>query len=254
MERPSAEPIPANRLHSPMLTRTHTDSSSAAAVLDPVVEVQGLSRAVSVDGGTELRILDDVSFCILAGEAVAIVGASGSGKSTLLGLLAGLDAPSTGTVRIRGQDLFALDEDGRAALRGACVGFVFQSFQLLPALTALENVMLPLELAGRADARKEAEAWLGRVGLAGRLGHYPRQLSGGEQQRVAVARAFAPRPALVLADEPTGNLDVATGEAVIELMFSLNVESGTTLVLVTHDNALAARCGRSLRLAAGRLV
>lgn len=237
-----------------MLNRTLNDSSAAATELEPVVEVSRLSRTVVSDGGAELHILDDVSFDIMAGEAVAIVGASGSGKSTLLGLLAGLDSPSGGTVRIRGQDLFALDEDGRAALRGACVGFVFQSFQLLPALTALENVMLPLELAGRRDARAEAEAWLGRVGLAGRLGHYPRQLSGGEQQRVAVARAFAPGPALVLADEPTGNLDVATGEAVIELMFSLNAESGTTLVLVTHDTALAARCGRSLRLSAGRLV
>lgn len=237
-----------------MLNRTRSDSSSTAAVLAPVLEVSQLCRAVPSDGGSELRILDDVSFRIMAGEAVAIVGASGSGKSTLLGLLAGLDAPSSGSVCIRGQDLFALDEDGRAALRGACVGFVFQSFQLLPALTALENVMLPLELAGRRDARQEAEAWLGRVGLASRLGHYPRQLSGGEQQRVAVARAFAPKPALVLADEPTGNLDVATGESVIELMFSLNVESGTTLVLVTHDNALAARCGRTLRLSAGRLV
>lgn len=237
-----------------MLTRTSQDSTSAAAALAPVVEVSGLSRAVAADDGNTLRILDDVSFRILAGEAVAIVGASGSGKSTLLGLLAGLDEPSGGSVTIRGQNLFALDEDGRAALRGACVGFVFQSFQLLPALTALENVMLPLELAGRSDARKEAELWLGRVGLAARLGHYPRQLSGGEQQRVAVARAFAPQPALVLADEPTGNLDVATGDAVIELMFSLNAEAGTTLVLVTHDNALAARCGRTLRLAGGRLV
>lgn len=220
----------------------------------PVVEVSRLCRSVTADGEPLLHILEDVSFSIAPGEAVAIVGASGSGKSTLLGLLAGLDSPSGGTVKIRGQDLFALDEDGRAALRGTCLGFVFQSFQLLPALTALENVMLPLELAGRSDARREAEAWLGRVGLAGRLAHYPRQLSGGEQQRVAVARAFAPRPALVLADEPTGNLDVATGEAVIELMFSLNAESGTTLVLVTHDHALAARCGRTLRLASGRLV
>ncbi len=237
-----------------MLNRTRTETSTTANLLEPVVEVSHLSRAVTSDDGARLSILDDVSFTIAAGEAIAIVGASGSGKSTLLGLLAGLDSPSGGSVRIRGQDLFALDEDGRAELRGACVGFVFQSFQLLPALTALENVMLPLELAGRRDARQEAESWLGRVGLSGRLGHYPRQLSGGEQQRVAVARAFAPRPALVLADEPTGNLDVATGEAVIELMFSLNAESGTTLVLVTHDNALAARCGRTLRLASGRLV
>ncbi len=236
-----------------MLNRTRTETSTTANLLEPVVEVSHLSRAVTSDDGARLSILDDVSFTIAAGEAIAIVGASGSGKSTLLGLLAGLDSPSGGSVRIRGQDLFALDEDGRAELRGACVGFVFQSFQLLPALTALENVMLPLELAGRRDARQEAESWLGRVGLSGRLGHYPRQLSGGEQQRVAVARAFAPQPALVLADEPTGNLDVATGEAVIELMFSLNAESGTTLVLVTHDNALAARCSRTLRLAAGRL-
>lgn len=249
-----AEPIALGTLHITMLTRTSQDSTSAAAALAPVVEVSGLSRAVAADDGNTLHILDDVSFRILAGEAVAIVGASGSGKSTLLGLLAGLDEPSGGSVTIRGQNLFALDEDGRAALRGACVGFVFQSFQLLPALTALENVMLPLELAGRGDARKEAELWLGRVGLGARLGHYPRQLSGGEQQRVAVARAFAPQPALVLADEPTGNLDVATGDAVIELMFSLNAEAGTTLVLVTHDNALAARCGRTLRLAGGRLV
>ncbi len=244
-------PLPA--LHLSMLNKTPTQVFSTAAALAPVVEVSHLSRHVPADGGGTLRILDDVSFSIMAGEAVAIVGASGSGKSTLLGLLAGLDSPSGGSVRIRGQDLFALDEDGRAALRGACVGFVFQSFQLLPALTALENVMLPLELAGRRDARAEAAQWLGRVGLSDRLGHYPRQLSGGEQQRVAVARAFAPGPALVLADEPTGNLDVSTGEAVIELMFSLNAEAGTTLVLVTHDGALAARCGRSLRLAAGRL-
>lgn len=237
-----------------MLNRTANDAATAAAVLTPVVAVSRLTRQVATDSGGELSILDDVSFSIQPGEAVAIVGASGSGKSTLLGLLAGLDMPSGGSVHIRGQDLFALDEDGRAALRGECVGFVFQSFQLLPALTALENVMLPLELAGRRDASSEAEAWLVRVGLGGRLGHYPRQLSGGEQQRVAIARAFAPRPALVLADEPTGNLDVATGEAVIDLMFSLNAEAGTTLVLVTHDNALAARCGRILRLDAGRLV
>ncbi|RTL33281.1 MAG: ABC transporter ATP-binding protein [Rhodocyclaceae bacterium] len=236
------------------MTRTRTDFSSTVAALAPVVDVKHLSRTVATDDGGALHILEDVSFSIAAGEAVAIVGASGSGKSTLLGLLAGLDSPSGGSVHIRGQDLFALDEDGRAALRGECVGFVFQSFQLLPALTALENVMLPLELAGRRDARQEAEGWLQRVGLGSRLGHYPRQLSGGEQQRVAVARAFAPRPALVLADEPTGNLDVATGEAVIELMFSLNVESGTTLVLVTHDTSLAERCGRSLRLSAGKLV
>ena len=218
-----------------------------------LLELNDVSKTYN-EADASTAILKGASLSVSAGDSLAIVGPSGCGKSTLLNLIGLLDSPSGGTVRIRGQDLFALDEDGRAALRGACVGFVFQSFQLLPALTALENVMLPLELAGRRDARPEAEAWLGRVGLAGRLGHYPRQLSGGEHQRVAVARAFAPGPALVLADEPTGNLDVATGEAVIELMFSLNAESGTTLVLVTHDTALAARCGRSLRLSAGRLV
>ena len=220
---------------------------------DIVLAAENLTRQVSSPEGS-LTIVDHVSLRIRAGESVAIVGASGAGKSTLLALLAGLDSPTSGRVLLAGQDLTQLDEDGRARLRAERVGFVFQSFHLVPALTALENVMLPLELAGRRDARQEAEMWLGRVGLSARLGHYPRQLSGGEQQRVAVARAFAPRPALVLADEPTGNLDVATGEAVIELMFSLNVESGTTLMLVTHDTALAARCGRSLRLSAGRLV
>ncbi len=201
-----------------------------------------------------LLILQDISFEIKSGESVAIVGASGSGKSTLLGLLAGLDAPSSGSVTILGDVLFALDEDGRAALRGRCMGFVFQSFQLLPMLTALENVMLPLELAGNADARSRAQRILERVGLGGRMQHYPKQLSGGEQQRVAIARAFVTEPALLLADEPTGNLDSATGATVIELLFALNREHGTTLLLVTHDKALATRCGRSLRLDAGRLV
>lgn len=204
-------------------------------------------------GQAELHILRDVSFTVAAGESVAVVGASGSGKSTLLGLLAGLDVPSAGTVRLCGAELFALDEDGRAALRGEAVGFVFQSFQLLPALTALENVMLPLELAGAADARAVAQQWLERVGLGARLGHYPKHLSGGEQQRVALARAFAPRPRLLLADEPTGNLDAETGRAIIELIFALNREAGTTLVLVTHDESLAHRCGRLLRMNAGRL-
>jgi len=220
----------------------------------PVVEVAGLSKSVPLtDGQGTLRILQDVSFSVSAGESVAVVGASGSGKSTLLGLLAGLDVPSSGSVRIQGTELFALDEDARAALRGESVGFVFQSFQLLPALTALENVMLPLELAGVDKAATIARQWLERVGLGDRLRHYPKHLSGGEQQRVALARAFAPSPRLLLADEPTGNLDAATGEAIIELIFALNRESGTTLILVTHDESLAARCERVLHMQAGRL-
>ncbi|QTQ33490.1 Putative ABC transporter, ATP-binding protein [Aromatoleum bremense] len=219
-----------------------------------MIEVAGLSKSVPLgDGAGTLRILQDVSFSVGAGESVAIVGASGSGKSTLLGLLAGLDVPSAGTVRIQGTDIFSLDEDARAALRGESVGFVFQSFQLLPALTALENVMLPLELAGADDAGAIARQWLGRVGLAARVRHYPKHLSGGEQQRVALARAFAPSPRLLLADEPTGNLDAATGEAIIELIFSLNREAGTTLILVTHDESLARRCGRILRMHNGAL-
>lgn len=218
------------------------------------MEVSGLSKSVPTsDGDGTLHILRDVTFSVQAGESVAIVGASGSGKSTLLGLLAGLDVASSGSVSIEGQSLFALDEDARAALRGARIGFVFQSFQLLPALTALENVMLPLELAGVDDAASQAGAWLERVGLGARKHHYPKHLSGGEQQRVALARAFAPGPRLLLADEPTGNLDMATGAAVIDLMFSLNREVGTTLILVTHDDALAARCHRTLRMSAGRL-
>ncbi len=220
-----------------------------------MLEVEALCKSVPLaDGQSRLDILSDIAFTVGPGESVAIVGASGSGKSTLLGLLAGLDVPTAGTVRLLGQDLFALDEDARAALRGEAVGFVFQSFQLLPALTALENVMLPLELAGRSDAREQARQWLERVGLGGRTGHYPKHLSGGEQQRVALARAFAPNPRLLLADEPTGNLDAATGAAVIELMFVLNREAGTTLILVTHDEALASRCGRTLRMQAGRLA
>lgn len=206
------------------------------------------------DGSGTLSILEDIRFAVGPGESVAIVGASGSGKSTLLGLLAGLDVPVSGTVRILGTDLFALDEDARAALRGESVGFVFQSFQLLPALTALENVMLPLELTGSDDAATAAHHWLERVGLASRTGHYPKHLSGGEQQRVALARAFAASPRLLLADEPTGNLDAATGQAIIELMFTLNREAGTTLILVTHDESLARRCGRVLRMTAGRLT
>jgi len=218
-----------------------------------LVEVDHINKRVR-DATGELSILHDISFSLRAQESVAIVGASGSGKSTLLAILAGLDTPSSGTVRLRGQDLFVLDEDQRAAVRGAELGFVFQSFQLLPNLSALENVMLPLELRGEPQARALASQMLGRVGLAQRLGHYPRVLSGGEQQRVALARAFVQRPALLLADEPTGSLDFATGTAVMELMFELNREAGTTLVLVTHDVAIAARCQRQLRIEAGRLV
>lgn len=198
--------------------------------------------------------MDNVSLDIAAGEQVAIVGASGAGKSTLLALLAGLDLPTSGRVMLAGTDLTRLDEDGRARLRAQRVGFVFQSFHLVPALTALENVMLPLELAGRSDARRAAQEALARVGLASRTGHYPRQLSGGEQQRVALARAFVTEPAVLFADEPTGNLDTITGTRINELLFELNANSNTTLVLVTHDRELASRCGRVVRMEAGRLV
>ena len=201
-----------------------------------------------------LTILDDVSLAVGAGETVAVVGASGAGKSTLLALLAGLDEPTAGSVWLEGTELSALDEDGRAAARARHVGFVFQSFHLVPSLTALENVMLPLELAGRSDARTGARAALTQVGLGPRLGHYPRQLSGGEQQRVAIARAFVTRPAVLFADEPTGNLDARTGHRVMELLFDLNAANGTTLVLVTHDREIAARCGRVIELDAGRQV
>jgi len=218
-----------------------------------MIEAIGLGKEVP-SGDGRLVILHEISFKVMAGEAVAIVGASGSGKSTLLGLLAGLDVPTRGRVRLAGQDLFGLNEDARASLRGAMLGFVFQSSQLLPALSALENVMLPLELAGRSGARADAEQMLSRVGLAQRLGHYPKHLSGGEQQRVAIARAFAARPGLLLADEPTGNLDAATGAAIIDLMFAINAEQGTTLVLVTHDEAIARRCSRVLKLKSGELA
>jgi putative ABC transport system ATP-binding protein len=218
-----------------------------------VLAARDLTKRVSLPE-RELTILEGVSFAIADGDALAIVGASGSGKSTLLSLLAGLDVPTSGDVLLGGRSLGGLDEDGRAKLRGELVGFVFQSFQLLPSLTALENVMLPLELAGRADAETEARAILGRVGLADRLGHYPRQLSGGEQQRVAIARAFVTRPKVLFADEPTGNLDTATGVQVADLLFGLNRDAGTTLVLVTHDERLAARCHRQIRLAGGRMV
>ena len=218
-----------------------------------MLEAAGLGKQVSSPEGT-LAILSDVSLVISRGETVAVMGASGAGKSTLLALLAGLDEPTSGSVRLAGSDLTTLDEDGRAAVRAQHVGFVFQSFHLVPSLTALENVMLPLELAGRRDARAAALEVLARVGLAARVGHYPRQLSGGEQQRVAIARAFVTRPAVLFADEPTGNLDTKTGESVVELLFEMNASSGTTLVLVTHDPKLAARCGRVLRIDAGRLL
>jgi putative ABC transport system ATP-binding protein len=219
---------------------------------ETIISVEHLTKRVQDSTGT-LVILDDIDFTLRRGGSAAIVGASGSGKSTLLSIIAGLDTPSQGTVRLAGQDLFALDEDERAAFRASTVGFVFQSFQLLANLTALENVMLPLELQGRSEARALASEMLRHVGLAERLRHYPRVLSGGEQQRVALARAFVVRPALLLADEPTGSLDFATGETVMELMFALNREAGTTLVLVTHDRAIAARCDRQLRIEAGRI-
>jgi putative ABC transport system ATP-binding protein len=214
--------------------------------------VQGVGKTVQDASGT-LDILCEIDVCLQPRETVAIVGASGSGKSTLLSIMAGLDTPSTGTVWLQGQDLFAVDEDRRAALRAQSMGFVFQSFQLLAHLTALENVMLPLELTGQSSARARAAEMLERVGLAQRLGHYPRVLSGGEQQRVALARAFVMQPALLLADEPTGSLDHASGERIIELMLALNQERGTTLVMVTHDRQLAARCQRVLHMEAGRL-
>lgn len=219
----------------------------------PIIAVEHVFKSVTDSTGT-LDILRDIDFRLESGETVAIVGASGSGKSTLLSIIAGLDTPTRGTVRLDGQDLFALSEDGRAALRAQKVGFVFQSFQLMGNLTALENVMLPLELADRSDARKAATEMLKHVGLGQRLGHYPKVLSGGEQQRVALARAFVVQPALLLADEPTGSLDFATGESIMRLMFELNRELGTTLVLVTHDRAIAAQCERRITIDAGRVA
>ncbi len=216
-----------------------------------LITARQLSKVVPIHNGT-LTILDKVDLEINRGDSVAILGASGSGKSTLLGLLAGLDVPSGGEVWVGDACISRLDEDGRARVRAGRIGFVFQSFQLLPSLTAVENVMLPLELAGQRDAAERARDWLARVGLADRLFHYPRQLSGGEQQRVAIARAFAARPALLFADEPTGNLDSATGTRIIELLFELNRDQRTTLVLVTHDPSLAERCGRHVQLDAGR--
>ena len=220
---------------------------------DPIISVEHVFKSVTDSTGT-LDILRDIDFTLGRRETAAIVGASGSGKSTLLSIIAGLDTPTRGTVRLDGEDLFAIDEDARAALRARKVGFVFQSFQLLANLTALENVMLPLELAGQRNSRRLATEMLRRVGLGERLGHYPRVLSGGEQQRVALARAFVVEPAVLLADEPTGSLDFATGETVMELMFALNREQGTTLLLVTHDSAIATRCERRITIEAGRIA
>jgi putative ABC transport system ATP-binding protein len=219
----------------------------------PLIEVEHVTKQVSDSTGA-LTILHDIHFSLRSRESVAIVGASGSGKSTLLSILAGLDVPTTGTVRLAGIDIFKLDEDARAAVRAERLGFVFQSFQLLGNLNALENVMLPLELQGRSDARALARDMLGRVGLGERLTHYPKVLSGGEQQRVALARAFVVQPSVLLADEPTGSLDFATGETVMKLIFEMNREAGTTLVLVTHDTGLAARCDRQIRIEAGRIA
>jgi putative ABC transport system ATP-binding protein len=218
-----------------------------------VLEAKNVSKTVSSPEGP-LTILADVSLSVRNSESLAIVGASGAGKSTLLALLAGLDSPSTGRVSIAGVDLTELDEDGRAAIRGRHVGFVFQSFHLIPSLTAIENVMLPLELGNRSDARQAAAQALAQVGLTPRAAHYPKQLSGGEQQRVAIARAFVTHPAVLFADEPTGNLDTATGQRITDLLFELNRSSGSTLILVTHDRSLARRCGRVLELDAGHTV
>ena len=226
-------------------------SADASGLKPAVIVAENLVQTIA-SGSERIAILDGLCLRIAAGESVAIVGASGSGKTTLLSLLAGLDSPTSGSITLAGQPLAGLDEDGRAALRAGRVGFVFQSFQLLAGLTALENVMLPAELAGRADAETLARETLARVGLEARTGHYPYQLSGGEQQRVAIARAFAAQPEILFADEPTGNLDAATGSKIVDLLFQLNRDRGATLVLVTHDMRLAARCGRSLRLNAGR--
>ena len=233
------------------MSESSVTPTEPVAPVAPLIAVEGVCKSVTDSTGT-LDILRDIHFQLAPKETVAIVGASGSGKSTLLSIIAGLDTPTRGTVRLAGQDLFALDEDGRAALRAQKIGFVFQSFQLMGNLTALENVMLPLELADRRDARKAATEMLAHVGLSERLGHYPKVLSGGEQQRVALARAFVMQPAVLLADEPTGSLDFATGETIMQLMFELNREQGTTLVLVTHDRAIAQRCERVITIEAGQ--
>lgn len=238
-----------------VVRKNNVESTTASFMssLPQLIEVEHVTKQVSDSTGT-LTILHDIHFSLAARESVAIVGASGSGKSTLLSIIAGLDVPTSGTVRLATQDLFKLDEDARAAVRAKRLGFVFQSFQLLANLNALENVMLPLELLGRRDARAQARDMLERVGLGERLSHYPKLLSGGEQQRVALARAFVVRPAVLLADEPTGSLDFATGERVMALMFDMNREAGTTLVLVTHDRAIATRCQRQIRIEAGRVA
>ena len=248
---PEAADIPAATANTAAAIKCRRYKESPMS--DSIISVEHVFKSVTDSTGT-LDILRDIDFSLNARETAAIVGASGSGKSTLLSIIAGLDTPTRGTVRLAGQDLFALNEDERAGLRAQKVGFVFQSFQLLGNLTALENVMLPLELADRRDARATATEMLARVGLSERLGHYPKVLSGGEQQRVALARAFVVKPALLLADEPTGSLDFATGEKVMELMFDLNRELGTTLVLVTHDRAIAARCARCITIEAGRVL
>ena len=251
---------PTKKQVSRVMTPATTDTASAAnsssppsANAAPAIQADTLSRVVSL-GERQLTILDNVSLTIAEGETLAIVGASGSGKTTLLGLLAGLDRPNHGSVAWHGEVVSSLSEDALAKRRQGAIGFVFQSFQLLPALTALENVMLPLELAGANDAQSRAQDWLNRVGLGERVEHLPKQLSGGEQQRVAIARAFVASPSIVFADEPTGNLDTDTGAEVVELMFMLNREQGTTLVLVTHDLELASRCHRMVRLARGRVI
>jgi putative ABC transport system ATP-binding protein len=223
------------------------------SIAEPVLKAEKITKQVSSPEGT-LTILAEVDLSIAAGETVAIIGASGAGKSTLLALLAGLDEPTSGRVWLNGSELTALDEDGRAAVRARHVGFVFQSFHLVPSLTAIENVMLPLELAGLPKAREAASDVLGKVNLSARREHYPRQLSGGEQQRVAIARAFVTRPAVLFADEPTGNLDSQTGERIMGLLFDLNRATNTTLVVVTHDQSIAQRCGRIIRIEAGRIV
>lgn len=231
---------------------THHPEKSTLAKNTSAILATNLSKHVG-EGANKIEILNGLSLEVVQGESVAIVGSSGSGKSTLLALLAGLDVPTTGAVEVASKPFSALDEDARAAMRGAQMGFVFQSFQLLPTMTALENVMLPMQLANRKDAKQMAMATLEKVGLAERLQHYPKQLSGGEQQRVAIARAFAPQPAILFADEPTGNLDITTGERIIDLLFSLNQQANTTLILVTHDVQLAERCERTLTLQHGQL-
>jgi putative ABC transport system ATP-binding protein len=246
-----------NTASSASPTHSSAQSNAQSGRVSPVLRAVGLTKQVKnpeagLDGS--LTILDDVTLDIPAGQTAAIIGASGAGKSTLLALLAGLDEPSAGQVWLNGVELTALDEDGRAAARAQHVGFVFQSFHLVPSLTAVENVMLPLELAGKSNARAAAHEVLEKVGLGAREGHYPRQLSGGEQQRVAIARAFVTRPAILFADEPTGNLDAATGERIIQLLFELNRATQTTLVLVTHDQSIAQRCERVIRLEAGKVV